>query len=420
MTPRRVLLISPLPHLDPPCGDVVYTQGLLEHPPPGVEYETYAQALAAGRLRELGRRSEFRAAAGRGRLRALGRIGRERAVNALRKSGLLFREPFRYFLVRPGAYDLVHCHVFSAAFPGLDAPLVMSNAGTIEELYRGARRWSETRIRFAAQVDAALAKRLGVQHTSHGMPAASAVVCFTEALRCELLRRGSTTPERLHVAPCFVEPAARVPPRARPRRIGFVASDFDAKGGPVVLEAFENVRRSRPDAELLVIGSPPRGETPQLRLRGITWYPHMPRSVLLDHLPSLDVFAYPTESDGLPLIVLEVMALGVPVATSDYLAMPEIIGHGIAGSVTAQADASALAVAILRLLEPEENARARQQTAAWFDAHYAPGVAVAQLGRAYEAAAAAKRLTSTNARPIQHGGQPAGRSPHADGRFRPS
>ena len=54
MTPRRVLLLSPLPGLDPPSGDVVYTQELLAHPPAGVDYETYAQALAAGRLIELG------------------------------------------------------------------------------------------------------------------------------------------------------------------------------------------------------------------------------------------------------------------------------------------------------------------------------------------------------------------------------
>src|SRR4051812_11376901 len=128
MNRRRVLLISPVPGLDPPNGDVVYTQSLLEHPPPGVEYETYPDALRSGRLRELGRRQEYVEASGLARFRAVGRIGRERGVNALRARGALFREPFRYFSVKPGAYDLVHCHVFSAAFPKLDVPLVMSNA----------------------------------------------------------------------------------------------------------------------------------------------------------------------------------------------------------------------------------------------------------------------------------------------------
>ena len=398
MKTRRVLLISPVPDLDVPTGDVVYTESLLQHPPAGVEYETYPEALAAGRLRELGRRDEYHAASGRERLRALGRIGRERSVNALRRRGVLFREPFRYFSVRRGAYDLVHCHVFSAAFPELDAPLVMSNAWVIDYLYRDGKGWSKRRVRLASAVDAALARRLRVQHTSHAMPQASAVVCHTESLRRILLSRRSAAPGRLHVAPCFVEPAPRIPAGDRPRRIGFVG-DFEAKGGAIVLDAFELVRRRRPDAELVIIGSPPRGDASQLRARSITWHPRLPRSELLEHhLPSLDVFAYPTRIDGLPLTVLEVMARGIPVVTSDYGAMPEIVGHGRAGAVVAQGDAAGFADALLSLLDAEENARARRQTAEWFDAHYSPEVAIGRLAKAYDAATAAWAASRSTAR----------------------
>lgn len=392
MTTRRVLLVSPVPGFDPPNGDVVYTQGLLEHPPPNVEYETYPEAMAAGRLRELGRRDDYLVSSGQERLRALGRIGRERALNALRTRGVLFREPFRYFSVLPGAYDLVHCHVFSAAFPNLDVPLVMSNACVIEELYRGGIGWSGWRVGLASKVDAALARPLGVQHTSHAMPDASAVVCFTETLRRELMRRRSAHPSRLHVAPCFAERGPRVPARDRPRTIGFIAGEFEAKGGLRVLDAFEIVRSERPDAELLVIGSPPRTDAAQLQARGITWHSRLARSELLEkYLPLLDVFAYPTGFDGLPLTVLEVMARGIPVATNDYLAMPEVVGHGVAGSVTRHGDTPALAQALLRLLDPDENARARRQAAEWFDANYAPDAAVPKLARAYDAAIAAPR-----------------------------
>ena len=103
-----------------------------------------------------------------------------------------------------------------------------------------------------------------------------------------------------------------------------------------------------------------------------------------------DVFAYPTEFDGLPLTALEVMARGIPIATSDYQAMPEVIGHGRAGTVTPQRDTDALALALLRLLDPAKNADARRQTADWFDANYAPDVAVPKLSRAYDAAIAAE------------------------------
>ena len=48
----RVLLLSPLRGLDPACGDIVHTEALLASPPDGVQYETYAEALARGALIE--------------------------------------------------------------------------------------------------------------------------------------------------------------------------------------------------------------------------------------------------------------------------------------------------------------------------------------------------------------------------------
>src|SRR3954451_21667123 len=82
---RRVLLISPVAGLDTPNGDVTYTQGLLAHPPPDVEYESYLEALESGRLRELARRDEFDVGTGFERMRPLGRIFGESGIHALRR-----------------------------------------------------------------------------------------------------------------------------------------------------------------------------------------------------------------------------------------------------------------------------------------------------------------------------------------------
>ena len=108
LTELRVLLLSPLPELDPPGGDVTYTQELLKSPPPGVVYETYAQALAGGSLVELGRRNSLNGVLKRELPISLAMIGREHAVNALRSRELLFREPFRYFDIKSPGYVLVH------------------------------------------------------------------------------------------------------------------------------------------------------------------------------------------------------------------------------------------------------------------------------------------------------------------------
>lgn len=384
----RVLLISPLPGIDPPCGDVTYSENLLANPPDGVEYVTYAEALADGTLVEHGRRSELKRTRGLARVRAAFRILRERTVNALRRRGVLFAEPFRHFSVRPGAYDVVHCHVFSAAFCDLDAALVMSNAAPIEDLYLGARGWSSWHVAVAARADRWIARRLGVQHTSLRMPRADVVVAFTETLREELVRRGAARPEQTRVAPCFVDRRPRPLPNEPPHRIGFVATAFEAKGGPTVLEAFDEIRRHRPDAVLTIIGSPPRLDVREQEQRGIEWTGRVERSVLMaTHVPRFDVFAYPTLADGLPLSVLEVMAMGIPVVTSDLAAMPEVVGYGAAGRVVPRQDASRLAREVLDLLDPAGYPAAVAATQAWFDQHYDTATAVGRLGLAYRHAA---------------------------------
>lgn len=44
----------------------------------------------------------------------------------------------------------------------------------------------------------------------------------------------------------------------------FVSTDFAAKGGPVVLEAFRRVREARPDVQLTIVGAPPPSSPPSL------------------------------------------------------------------------------------------------------------------------------------------------------------
>ena len=54
--------------------------------------------------------------------------------------------------------------------------------------------------------------------------------------------------------------------------------------------------------------------------------------------------------DGLPTVLLEAMAAGLPVISTDVTGVPEIIDHEINGLVTPQNDPAALAEALRRLL----------------------------------------------------------------------
>ena len=373
----KILLLSPIPRIDPACGDVVYTEMLLAHPPDGVQYETYADALKRGALIEHGRRDRF---AAEPVLTAVSKI-----INIARKRRWLFWEPFRIFSVRPGEYDLVHVHVFNCGFRQIDCPLVFSNACPIRFLYTEARGYSKFRVRIVEAVELLSARLLGVNLTSYWLPQATRLIVFTEFLRRWYVEREIFPADRIDVVPIYLPPAPAVSkPNGRPSRVGFIAKDFAAKGGETLLAAFEIVRQSRPEAELVIVGCPPRIGDGELKRRRIKWIPYVAREKLLrEIIPGFDVFAYPTRFDGMPLVLLEAMAAGVPMATSDLQAMPEIVGEGVAGLSSPVGEARLLAQNILRLLEPEPNVRFRAGAMARFRGVFSASAATARLRAAY-------------------------------------
>ena len=389
----RVLLISPLPQIDPACGDVTYTQTLLAHPPDGVKYETYAEALARGALVEHG--------SGRSLRRALAsgiNVGTEAMLTAITKSmngarnrRWLFWEPNRFFSVRPGEYDLVHLHVFNARFLKLPCPLVVSNGAPQRYLYTELRGYSRRRTELIESVETAVARAMGINQNSYHLPQATRTLVYTDFLRDWYIKRRIVRADRLDIVPIFLPtPSGVAPFRNRlPRRVGFVAKDFEAKGGPTLVKAFETVRLKRPDVELHIVGCSPRFSSTEAAARGIVWTPYVERSRLLNEvLPSFDVFAYPTHCDCISYVFLEAMSQGIALATSDYPSMPEAVDYGRSGLVSPVGNPQILAENILKLLDPDVNCRFGAAAGSRFRAHYSADAVRPKLLRSYQAAVA--------------------------------
>lgn len=377
----RVLLISSLPGLDPPCGDITYTETLLAHPPVGVVYETYAQALARGALIEHGRRSRF--------WKEPVLTCSNKTLNVLRRRRLLFWEPFRFFSVKPGEYDLVHLHVFSARFLVLDCPLVISSGAPQTEMYLDRRGYSVRRVQAMDIAERAIGRAMGVNCNSSCMPQASRVLVYTEHYRDYLTTRGYADAGRISVVPILLPSGGRQIARRHPKRIGFVARDFNEKGGPVVIDAFRRVREVRPDAELWIVGSPPQISGDEARDSGIVWHNRIPRDRLLNEvMPSFDIFAYPTPHDCFSYVMLEAMSCGVAIATSDYVSMPEAVDFGKAGLISPVGNAAALADNLLTLLDPETNHRFRLAARDRFEEHFSWNAVAPRLRTEYDAAIA--------------------------------
>ncbi len=67
-----------------------------------------------------------------------------------------------------------------------------------------------------------------------------------------------------------------------------------------------------------------------------------------------DIFIFPSLMEGLPSVLLEAMAGGMPVITTETCGMPDVVEDGFNGLLIPPADARALEEAILRLANSEE------------------------------------------------------------------
>lgn len=68
-----------------------------------------------------------------------------------------------------------------------------------------------------------------------------------------------------------------------------------------------------------------------------------------------DVFVFPTyyHAESFGLVILEAMAMGLPIVATDHMAIPEIAVHGVNGIIVPKQDPISLANAVISLLEDE-------------------------------------------------------------------
>jgi glycosyltransferase involved in cell wall biosynthesis len=137
--------------------------------------------------------------------------------------------------------------------------------------------------------------------------------------------------------------------------VGMAGRLAPEKGHAVMLEALALVRHGAgPAPHLVVAGDGPlRGAIEAaVAARGLTGRVHLlgARSDLPVIYAGLTVLAQPSLREGLPLVVLEAAALGLPIVASAVGAIPEALAGGEAGVLVRPGDATALAAALGDLL----------------------------------------------------------------------
>jgi glycosyltransferase involved in cell wall biosynthesis len=161
------------------------------------------------------------------------------------------------------------------------------------------------------------------------------------------------------------------------------------KGLDVLLDATALLAKEIPDVQVRVYGGPQPGwEAYYAQLRQQMTDLRLDGTFRLDgfveeparHWTSASVYTQPSRREGLPLAVVEAMAIGLPVVATTVGGMPEVVEDGITGLLVPPDDPEALAAALAELLEDPE--RARRMGAAGRE----------RVGRAYTMAAMVDRL----------------------------
>jgi glycosyltransferase involved in cell wall biosynthesis len=101
------------------------------------------------------------------------------------------------------------------------------------------------------------------------------------------------------------------------------------------------------DRQLVIVGDGPEREPLRLRIAA-TWraqFVHMTgaRSDAENLLAAFDAFALTSRSEGLPLVLLEAMAMRLPVVSTSVGGVPDLVEHGVTGFLVGSGDRAALA-----------------------------------------------------------------------------
>jgi len=155
--------------------------------------------------------------------------------------------------------------------------------------------------------------------------------------------------------------------------IGFVGRLVTQKAPEVLIAAFAAAVKSAPRARLAMVGSGPlENEMSELAVKlGVR-----DKVLMLGErdartvLAAFDIFTLPSRKEGLPYVVLEAMAAGLPIVTTVSAGSEILVVPGSNGAVVATDDVAALACAFSELATNEtrraEYGRASLKRAAMF------------------------------------------------------
>ena len=277
--------------------------------------------------------------------------------------------------------DIIHVH--SPVLNALPSLRVGHMLG-IPVVYEIRAFWEDAAVDHGSTREGSLRYRATRALETHAIRQAAHVFTICEGLRADIVARGMPA-TKVTVIPNAVDveafALAQPPDPALQARwglcgrtvIGFIGSYYAYEGLDLLVQAMPAVLQQRPNACLLLVGGGPQEAAlkEQVRAMGleqsVVFTGRVPHQEVARYYDLADVLAYPRHSMRLtelvtPLKPLEAMAQGKLFVASDVGGHRELVEHGKTGVLFPADDASALARALLDLLNrPESWAAFRQQ-----------------------------------------------------------
>lgn len=188
---------------------------------------------------------------------------------------------------------------------------------------------------------------------------ANFVACISEHGRQQAMRFSHEAHwHKLKVVRCGVNPSlyAAAPAARTGRDLLFVGRLEERKGVNFLLDAVALLTTRGSDVRLKIVGNGPQKEalqrqTAALSLEAVvTFAGTQDEAGVAEALRHADLLAVPSLSEGLPVVIMEALASGVPVVASAVDGIPELVRDGETGRLVAPCDPRALADGLEQLL----------------------------------------------------------------------
>ena len=192
------------------------------------------------------------------------------------------------------------------------------------------------------------------------------LVCIGRFARSQMMQLSPGTQwHKFEICPLGVDPqlflpADRSAANDQPFNILCVGRLTPAKGQRVLIEACQLMRDKGRNFRLVMVGAGPdemdlKSLVAELGLQQkVEFTGPLNQDQVIQRYAKADVFALPSFSEGIPVVLMEAMASGVPCVTTRITGIPELIRDGVDGLLVTPSDAIELADALMALMDDPE------------------------------------------------------------------